>query len=126
MDNDLAGEGQANPRDPEQLEAEGAPASAEISALTTLGAVHLTVSDLGRSVSFYESAVGLRTLQRGEGWAAVGVGQRVLIVKDRVPLVGLSTISSARRSTSATPMDTASRFTGIVLAITGKGKSPSG
>jgi catechol 2,3-dioxygenase len=80
MDGDLAGEGQAKPRDPEQLEAEGAPASAEISALTTLGPVHLTVSDLGRSVSFYESAVGLRTLQRGGGWAAVGVGQRVLIV----------------------------------------------
>jgi catechol 2,3-dioxygenase len=80
MDSEPAGEAQGNLRDPEQLEAEGAPASAEISAGTTLGAVHLTVSDLGASVSFYESAVGLRTLERGEGRAALGAGERVLVV----------------------------------------------
>ena len=37
------------PRDPEQLEAEAAVAAPGISSLTTLGAVHLTVSDLTRS-----------------------------------------------------------------------------
>jgi catechol 2,3-dioxygenase len=66
--------------DPEQLEAEGAPASAEISAKTTLGPVHLTVADLERSVSFYESAVGLRTLDRRESQAVLGVGNRALAV----------------------------------------------
>lgn len=33
-------------RDPEELEAAGAPVAAEISALTRLGPGHLTVSDL--------------------------------------------------------------------------------
>ena len=34
------------PRDPEELEAEGAPAQAELPASTRVGAVHLTVADL--------------------------------------------------------------------------------
>ena len=38
------------PRDPEELEAAGAPASAEIAAATSMGAVHLTVADLERAV----------------------------------------------------------------------------
>lgn len=46
MNSDLAGNGEGGLRDPERLEPEGAPASAEISAQTTLGAVHLTVADL--------------------------------------------------------------------------------
>ncbi|MGN6586649.1 MAG: VOC family protein [Solirubrobacterales bacterium] len=80
MNSDLAGNGEGGIRDPEQLEAEGAPTSAEISAQTTLGAVHLTVADLDRSVSFYEDAVGLGLLERTEDRAALGVGARVLIV----------------------------------------------
>jgi catechol 2,3-dioxygenase len=80
MSSDLAGEEQGGVEDPEELEAEGAPAKAEISAQTTLGAVHLTVAELDRSVSFYESAVGLRVLDRAEGRASLGVGERVLIV----------------------------------------------
>jgi catechol 2,3-dioxygenase len=80
MDKELADEGQGGLRDPEQLEVEGAPASAVISAQTTLGAVHLTVADLGTSVSFYESAVGLRTVEQGERRATLGVGKRALIV----------------------------------------------
>jgi catechol 2,3-dioxygenase len=80
MDGEQPGEGQGGLRDPEQLEVQGAPASAEISDQTILGAVHLTVSDLARSVSFYESAVGLRTLGRGEGRATLGVEERNLIV----------------------------------------------
>jgi catechol 2,3-dioxygenase len=80
MDGVPAAEGEGGLRDPEQLEVEGAPASAEISGRTTLGAVHLTVADLARSVSFYESAVGLRTFARGEGRATLGAGERPLIV----------------------------------------------
>jgi hypothetical protein len=34
------------PRDPEELDVVGSPASSEISASTSMGPVHLTVSDL--------------------------------------------------------------------------------
>ncbi len=90
MNGDLAGNGDDGIRDPEQLEVEGAPATAEISAQTTLGAVHLTVSDLGRSVSFYESAVGLRVLERADERAFLGVGTRALIVLVEEPGAGQS------------------------------------
>ena len=66
--------------DPEELEAAGAPASGEIAASTTLGAVHLTVADLERSLAFYRNAVGLEVLGRADGTAAIGVGDRELIV----------------------------------------------
>jgi len=71
-------------------EATGAPASAEISPSTSLGAVHLTVADLGRSVAYYESAVGLRRLERSEGRASIGVGDRELIVLFEEPGAGSS------------------------------------
>jgi catechol 2,3-dioxygenase len=67
-------------RDPEELEASGAPAAAEISALTTLGPVHLTVSDLERSIGYYRGAVGLELLDRGGGRASLGAGGRELLV----------------------------------------------
>jgi catechol 2,3-dioxygenase len=67
-------------RDPEELEAAGAPAAAEISALTTLGPVHLTISDLDRSVGYYQGAVGLELLDRGVGRASLGAGGRELLV----------------------------------------------
>jgi catechol 2,3-dioxygenase len=51
-----------------------------IDAHTTIGAVHLTVADLGRSVRFYESHVGLK-LHRGAGRvAALGAGGPDLLV----------------------------------------------
>jgi catechol 2,3-dioxygenase len=40
---------------------------------TSLGAVRLTVADLDRTQSFYESAVGLRTLDRSSDSARLGV-----------------------------------------------------
>ena len=43
-------------------------------ATLRLGAVHLTVSDLDRSVAFYESALGLGLHRREDGTAAMGVG----------------------------------------------------
>jgi catechol 2,3-dioxygenase len=46
----------------------------------SLGAVHLTVTDLDRSVSFYEDAIGLRLHRRTDSQAAMGVGEGDLIV----------------------------------------------
>jgi catechol 2,3-dioxygenase len=68
------------PRDPEQLEAAGAPAHAEISPLATVGAVHLTVSDLARSLAYYRDAIGLGVLETGGGRASLGAGDRELLV----------------------------------------------
>ncbi len=68
------------PRDPEQLEAAGAPAHGEISPLTTVGAVHLTVADLERSLDYYRSAIGLSVLESGAGRATLGAGARELLV----------------------------------------------
>ena len=53
----------------------GAPASAEISALTSMGPVHLTVSDLERSLAFYRDVLGLVLLGREDGRASVGAGR---------------------------------------------------
>ena len=52
------------PLDPEELEAAGAPAGAEIAAATMPGPVHLTVADLGRSLAYYEHAIGLSVRHR--------------------------------------------------------------
>ena len=68
------------PRDPEELEALAGSASAEISAQTTMGELHLTVAELGRSVSYYGQAVGLELLDRGAGEARLGVADRTLLV----------------------------------------------
>jgi catechol 2,3-dioxygenase len=67
-------------RDPEELGTTADPVSAEISATTTVGAVHLTVSDLARSVSYYRDVVGLRQLERADGQASLGAGERELLV----------------------------------------------
>ena len=45
-----------------------------------LGAVHLTVSGLDRSVGFYENSIGLRPHRREDGVAAMGVGGEDLVV----------------------------------------------
>jgi len=68
------------PRDPEKLEASAAAPAAEISRATTLGAVHLTVSDLAASLRFYREAIGLDVLERSDGTAHVGTGSRALVV----------------------------------------------
>jgi catechol 2,3-dioxygenase len=73
------------PRDPEQLEAVFAPAQGEISPLTTVGAVHLTVSDLDRSLDYYRDAIGLRVLEAGPGRASLGAGERELLVLTEQP-----------------------------------------
>ena len=68
------------PRDPEELTAAGSPARAEIPAATRMGAVHLSVADLDRSVGWYESALGLCVHGRENGRAALGTGGEDLLV----------------------------------------------
>jgi catechol 2,3-dioxygenase len=46
---------------------------------TTVGAVHLTVSDLARSLDYYRSAIGLRVLDEGAGRASLGTDGRELL-----------------------------------------------
>jgi catechol 2,3-dioxygenase len=68
------------PRDPEELEATAGMRRAEISPVTSLGAVHLTVSDLERSVSYYCAAIGLELLENRDERASLGAGGRKLLV----------------------------------------------
>ena len=67
-------------RDPEELEARGAPARGAISPAARVGAVHLTVSDLERSLAYYQQAVGLRVIERDGDRASLGAGRRELLV----------------------------------------------
>jgi catechol 2,3-dioxygenase len=51
-----------------------------ISPATTMGAVQLTVSDLARSLGFWQRTVGLEALERAESRATLGAGGRELVV----------------------------------------------
>lgn len=68
------------PRDPEELGTAATPVGAEISPLTTVGAVHLTVAELGRSLEYYREVVGLEVREQGEGRASLGVSELELVV----------------------------------------------
>ena len=68
------------PRDPEELGTTAAVAHAEISPATTLGAVHLTVADLWRSLDYYRTVLGLEVLAEDDGRASVGTRERELLV----------------------------------------------
>lgn len=70
------------PLDPEELEAGAvrAPDSLEIAATTSVGAVHLTVTDLNRSLAYYRGAVGLEVFEESPGGARLGAGERDLLV----------------------------------------------
>jgi catechol 2,3-dioxygenase len=70
----------SEPLDPEELEASAPRTAAEISPATTLGAVHLTVSDLAASVAYYRETIGLDVLADDDGHARVGAGGRELLV----------------------------------------------
>lgn len=67
------------PLDPEELEADG-PADGAIDPGTRMGPVHLTVSDLDRSLAYYAEQIGLGELERGDGRASVGTDERSLLV----------------------------------------------
>jgi catechol 2,3-dioxygenase len=70
----------AGPRDPEELGASSVRAVNEIAPATTIGAVHLTVSDVDRSIQYYRSQVGLQVLEREGVRACLGVRDRELVV----------------------------------------------
>jgi catechol 2,3-dioxygenase len=53
---------------------------ATIAAQTRPGPVHITVSELGRSVDYYRAAVGLEVLDRGADRARLGAGGAELLV----------------------------------------------
>src|SRR5205823_12712122 len=54
-------------------------------AALRLGPVHLTVSDLDRSVAWYERALGLRVQRRDEHEAELGDGVETLVVVHEAP-----------------------------------------
>jgi catechol 2,3-dioxygenase len=53
--------------------------SSGLPATLRLGAVHLTVTDLDRSVGFYENAIGLRLHRREDSVAVMGAGEEDLL-----------------------------------------------
>src|SRR5262245_43830729 len=56
-----------------------------LAATTRLGATHLTVTDLDRSLAFYQDAIGLRVHANEAGVAALGVGgEDVLVLHEDV------------------------------------------
>jgi catechol 2,3-dioxygenase len=59
-----------------QLETE----TAKLAPETRLGAVELTVTDLGRSVPFYQEAIGLKVHRVEDGTAVLGTGGEDLLV----------------------------------------------
>jgi catechol 2,3-dioxygenase len=52
---------------------------------THMGPVHLTVSDLARSLGFYRSALGLELQDEDDGRAALGAGKTELLVLHEQP-----------------------------------------
>jgi catechol 2,3-dioxygenase len=72
-------------QDPEELTAVGAPVRAELPPDTRMGAVHLTVADLDRSLAYYEQQIGLRVHAREDGRAHVGTGGEDLLVLTEEP-----------------------------------------
>ena len=68
------------PMDPEELTAARAPVRANVPPETRMGAVHLTVADLDRSIGYYESQVGLNVHARESGRAQLGTGGEDLLV----------------------------------------------
>jgi catechol 2,3-dioxygenase len=71
--------------DPEELGVSAAPDSAGIASRTSMGAVHLTVADLDRSLEHYRRAVGLEVLEQGGGRARLGLADRELVVLVEAP-----------------------------------------
>jgi catechol 2,3-dioxygenase len=49
-------------------------------ATLSLGPVHLTVTDLDRSIEWYETHLGLRTHERGDGAAELGDGTTTVLI----------------------------------------------
>ena len=54
-------------------------ATEPIAAATHMGAVHLTVADLERSLEYYRESIGLDVLKEGDGRATLGAGTARLL-----------------------------------------------
>jgi len=67
------------PRDPEELGTTSEAVHCEIADSTTVGAVHLTVGDLGRSLDYYRTQIGLGVREQGGGEASLGTPERELL-----------------------------------------------
>jgi catechol 2,3-dioxygenase len=74
-----------DPRDPEELTATDTAVSGAIAPATRMGAVHLTVADLGRSLDYYTSSLGLAVHRRDGNDAALGTGAEDLLVLEQRP-----------------------------------------
>jgi catechol 2,3-dioxygenase len=73
------------PMDPEELTAVAAPVRADVPPDTRMGAVHLIVADLDRSLAYYETQIGLRVHSRDDGRAQLGTGGEDLLVLTEEP-----------------------------------------
>src|SRR5688500_18489649 len=82
-----------------------APPGFRLPARTHIGVVRLQVSDLARSVAYYERVLGLRTLSRQAGQASLGT------VGGDVPMIEL------REKAGARPMPRRGRLGLFHLAI---------
>jgi len=67
------------PRDPEELGTTSEAVHCEIADSTTVGAVHLAVGDLGRSLDYYRTQIGLGVREQGGGEASLGTPERELL-----------------------------------------------
>ena len=54
-------------------------ATESLPATTSMGAVHVTVSDLERSLAYYGGTVGLSVIDQGSGFASLGAGGAELL-----------------------------------------------
>ena len=73
------------PRDPEELELAAGQVPGQVAAGTRVGAVHLTVADLARSLDYYTRAIGLHILEQAGDRAALGAGEQALLVLVQEP-----------------------------------------
>ena len=73
-------------RDPEEATAAAAPVTeASLPDATTMGAVHLTVSDLERSLVYYGREIGLPVVGEAAGRASLGTEDTELLVLHEEP-----------------------------------------
>jgi catechol 2,3-dioxygenase len=60
-------------------------AAARIAPATRMGAVELSVADLGRSAAYYREAIGLRAVEEGDGRLALGANGEPLLELVELP-----------------------------------------
>jgi catechol 2,3-dioxygenase len=70
----------SSPRDPEEATAADIPALGQISPDTRVGAVHVSVANLQRSIGYYQSVIGLSVRDRAGDRALLGAGGEDLLV----------------------------------------------